>query len=189
MKKIAALIIALVLVLAACSAVADGISGKSFVTATPGVIEQVNWYTNDTWTLNLKEDGTYELIYRMDAFGAADLNLRGTLLMVFTGSWTDADPEDEETSHRDVTLAPADRIYYTQQGQRFVRNKGAQVLDTANWTDTMTDLVGMDRDAFMAAYALEYVVVVEDPALDPMDSTLVPQIYDMPALAVPTIGA
>lgn len=190
MKKIAALILALVLCLTACSALAaEGVAGKAYMTSEAGLIEAMGWYTNNTWTLILNEDNTYELIYRFDSFGAEDTDTRGSRLMVFKGTWTDADPEDEETGHRDVTLAAAESIYYIQNGKINGRSGGDKVLDTRNWTDDMTDMAEMDCAAFLATYAQEYVFVIEEPTLDDMDDTLVPQIYDMPEIAMPAMNS
>ena len=179
MKKIAALLIAMMLVLSICPAFAEGISGKTYTAQEAGLIEAMGWYTVDAYTLELYEDGTYKLTYRYDAFGSQDLDTRGTRLMIFSGTWTDAEPEDEENSHRDVTLAPAQRVYFSQIGKIFGRSGGNKIVDTDNWTNEMTAKTEMDRDTFMATYGVEYVVVVEEPTLDPMDETLIPQIYEI----------
>ena len=179
MKKIVSLLVALVLALSVCSAFAEGIADKTYTAQHAGLIEQMGWYTVDTYTLRLHGDGTYELVYRFDAFGSADLDTRGTRTMILTGTWTDADPEDEENSHRDVTLSAAQRVYFTQIGKIFGRSGGDKIADTDNWTDEMTEKLEMDRDAFMATYGPEYVVTIEEPTLDPMDETLIPQIYEI----------
>ena len=188
MKKIIALIVALMLCLSICSAFAEGIADKTYTAQQAGLIEQMSWYTVDEYTLNLHGDGTYELIYRYDCFGSADLDTRGTRIMILTGTWTDAEPEDEENSHRDVTLSAAQRIYYSQIGKVFGRSGGNKIVDTDNWTDEMAEKMEMDRDTFMATYGGEYVVTIEEPSLDPMDETLIPQIYEI-ELNLPAINS
>lgn len=187
MKKLLVLVLALLLAVTSCPAFAEGISGKTYVTSEPGTIEQMGWYTNKTYTVTLHEDGTYELIFRRDAFGGKDLDPRGCCTVVLKGTWTDAEPEDEETSHRDVTLAPASSVYYIQSGKMYIRSGGTKVLDTDHWTDSMTDKAGMDRDALLEMMAQEYVLVIEEPSLDEMDETLIPQIFEMPELVIPSV--
>lgn len=190
MKKLVSLVLALALCMTVCSAfAAEGVAGKAYTINEAGLIEAMGWYTLDTYSLMLNEDGTYELVYRFDSFGAEDTDTRGTRLMVFKGTWTDADPEDEETGHRDVTLAAAQSIYYIQNGKINGRSGGDKVLDTKNWTDDMTNMAEMTCEEFMAAYAQEYVFVIEEPTLDDMDDTLVPQIYEMPEIAMPVLNS
>ncbi|MBQ8161492.1 MAG: hypothetical protein IJ083_12220 [Clostridia bacterium] len=187
MKKLLVLVLGLLLALSLSAAGAEGISGRTYVTSQPGTVEQMGWYTNNTSTVIFHEDGTYELIFRRDAFGGEDLDPRGCCTIIYKGTWTDAEPEDEETSHRDVTLAPVESVYYLQSGKLYTRSGGTQVLDTDNWTDSMTEQAGMDRDAFLEMMAQEYVLVIEEPALDEMDETLIPQIFEMPDLVMPAI--
>ena len=64
---------------------------------------------------------------------------------------------------------------------------GTKVLDTDHWTDAMTEKAGMDRDAFLEMMAQEYLLVIEEPSLDEMDETLIPQIFEMPEVVVPAV--
>lgn len=189
MKKnlIRVLSMAIILCCVSVFALADGLAGKVYTTSAPSKVGQMNWYIEDTYMLRLLDETNYELVVRRDAFGSEDMDPRGTSLVIFTGTYTDADPEDEETSHRDVTLAPAASIYYAQYGQLFLRSGGQKVLDSANWTDEMTEFYGKDCAGFMEDLAAEMVFVIEEPSLDPEDTSLKSQIYEMPEIKTPAI--
>ena len=92
-----------------------------------------------------------------------------------------------------MTLQPAERIFMEQHEKGYGRAAiaGHCVIDTANWTDTMTELLDPENNAmtakdFLGKYAEKVVITVEDPSLDAEDTSLGYKIVEIPTLTLVT---
>ena len=159
-------------------------------------IDAVGWYWTSDLSLVLRDETNYELSYRIYTFGTTDPGLKANKLIVYSGTYSSVESADDEYSHLDITLDTLDSIYFEQHGKGFGRNPigFATVLDTANWTDDMTDIAfpyGTDDGAadFIANHDVTGMTfTVEDLRLDIDDVTLENRIVALPE-GVETIEA
>lgn len=175
--------------LAGCgSSKGSGIS-KLFAGGSANLIEEVGWYNSDVYTLKINADNTYELTYQEHRFGTTDPGIKGLRTIIYKGKCSSAASADGWETHVDYTLEPAESIFFEQHEKGYGRAKiaGHCVIDTNNWTPEMTALLDPENNAmtaqdFLDQYAETLVVTVEDPSLDPEDSSLGYRIIEMPAL-------
>ena len=190
MRKVALLLAAILCAMSLCACGGEKAAlDKFYVTTVVGKIDAMNWFNNDNYTLELNTDGTYQLTIHQDYFGGEDKESRGGMTSVFFGKYTSKESEDGEKSHLDVSLEAAERIIFEAHGKIGMAYGGNVYLDTANWTDAMTAIYDKDNgtkgaEDFLAANAKALTVTVEDPALDPEDTTLVNRITEVPEIAV-----
>lgn len=183
-----------------CSS-SSGKMEKTYILSQASYLEGISWYMDENYTLQLFDDGTYQLDYSSDIFGSDDLGERGNRVIIYTGTYTAAESADGEASHQDVTLSAADRIYFEQHGKGWGHDTeiirittGDARFDTANWTDTMTSLYDPEGNTkgaedFLAEFGTAFTVTVEDPTLVPEDTTLTFRLTDAPELPMPTHAA
>lgn len=166
---------------------------NSYTAQQARFIDAIGWYNLDAYTLELNADKSYQLIYRTDMFGSEDLENKGSRVIIYTGSYTAAASADGEAAHQDVTLAAPTRMFLEQHGKGWGREcpivLGTICLDSANWTDAMTVAYDPENNAakgadFLAQYAHEMVVTVEDPTVDLEDSTLSYRLVTLPELGI-----
>ena len=148
---------------------------------------QMSWYFITSYQLILTGSDTYELNYNL---GAEDGTARGSRHIIFSGKYTSAASSDGEKSHVDYSLEAPTSILLTQEGKRWTRSWGNCAFDTDNWTDAMTaiyDAEGNSKKAsdFLAEFGKAVTITVEDPSLDPEDSTLTYRILEAPELTLP----
>jgi hypothetical protein len=180
MKKIVALLAALILALSMMSIASAESIKSTYNLSEVSFIDQVGWYWTRDLSLVLRDDTHYELFYREYAFGTTDPGLKGNKLIVYSGTYSSAESADDEACHFDITLDTLDGIYFEQHGKSFGRNVlgYAMVLDTFNWTDEMSDIAfpdGTDDGAadFVANHNIAgTVITVEDLREDLDDVTL-----------------
>ena len=180
MKKIVALLAALILALSMMSIASAEPIKSTYNLSEVGFIDQVGWYWTRDLSLVLRDDTHYELFYREYAFGTTDPGLKANKLIVYSGTYSSAESADDEACHFDITLDTLDGIYFEQHGKGFGRNVlgYAMVLDTFNWTDEMSDIAfpdGTDDGAadFVANHNIAgTVITVEDLREDLDDVTL-----------------
>lgn len=180
MKKIVALLAALILALSMMSIASAEPIKSTYNLSEVGLIDQVGWYWTRDLSLVLRDDTHYELFYRRYVFGTTDPGLKGNKLIVYSGTYSSAESADDEACHFDITLDTLDGIYFEQHGKSFGRNVlgYAMVLDTFNWTDEMSDIAfpdGTDDGAadFVANHNIAgTVITVEDLREDLDDVTL-----------------
>lgn len=180
MKKIVALLAALILALSMMSIASAESIKSTYNLSEVSLIDQVGWYWTRDLSLVLRDDTHYELFYREYAFGTTDPGLKGNKLIVYSGTYSSAESADDEACHFDITLDTLDGIYFEQHGKSFGRNVlgYAMVLDTFNWTDEMSDIAfpdGTDDGAadFVANHNIAgTVITVEDLREDLDDVTL-----------------
>lgn len=180
MKKIVALLAALILALSMMSIASAESIKSTYNLSEVSFIDQVGWYWTRDLSLVLRDDTHYELFYREYAFGTTDPGLKGNKLIVYSGTYSSAESADDEACHFDITLDTLDGIYFEQHGKSFGRNVlgYAMVLDTFNWTDEMSDIAfpdGTDDGAadFVAKHNIAgTVITVEDLREDLDDVTL-----------------
>ncbi len=151
---------------------------------------QMSWYFITSYQLILTGSDTYELNYNLNIFGAEDGTARGSRHIIFSGKYTSAASSDGEKSHVDYSLEAPTSILLTQEGKRWTRSWGNCAFDTDNWTDAMTaiyDAEGNSKKAsdFLAEFGNAVTITVEDPSLDPEDSTLTYRILEAPELTLP----
>lgn len=194
MKKILATLLAammLMLSLTACGGGAKADMVNTYTCNAPYFIDAIGWYANNTYSLKLNADKSYQLEYRTDMFGAEDLESKGQRTVIFYGTYTAAAAADGEAAHQDVTLAPATRIYFEQHDKGWGREcpvvLGTACLDSANWTDYMTTIYDAENGTkgakeFLADLAQEITVTVEDPTTDLEDTTLAYRIVNAPQI-------
>lgn len=181
-------VLTLSLTLTACSGGSAGLS-KTYTGGDSSYLDGIGWYNSDVYTLKINSDNTYELTFQQHRFGTTDPGIKGMRTVIYTGKCSAAASADGWETHQDVTLEPATRIYFEQHEKGYGRAAiaGHCVIDTANWTDGMTELVdpensAMDAKAFLAEYAETLTITVEDPALDPEDVSLGYRIVTNPEL-------
>lgn len=191
MRKVSVLLVVALSTLSLCACGGTKESGldKFYAITSVGTIDSLKWYNNDNYTLELDKDGTYQLTIHSDYFGGDDKESRGGTTSIFIGKYTSTQSEDGETSHLDVSLEAAERIIFEAHGKVGMGYGGNIYIDTANWTDAMTAIYDKDNaekgaEDFLAANAKAITVTVEDPSLDPEDSTLVYRITEVPEIAV-----
>ena len=187
MKKMIALMAALILALSVCIAASAEIK-SSYNLSGEYFIEAVGWYWTSDDSLILRDDTHYELFHREYAFGTTDPGLKANQLVVYRGTYSITESADDEACHFDITLDTCEGIYFEQHGKGFGRNPlaYAMVLDTDNWTDEMTDIAypdGSDDGAadFLANHTIEGITItVEDLREDLDDVTLENKIVALP---------
>ena len=180
MKKIVALLAALILALSMMSIASAEPIKSTYNLSEVGFIDAVGWYWTRDLSLVLRDDTHYELYYREYAFGTTDPGLKGNKLIVYSGTYSSAESADDEACHFDITLDTLDGIYFEQHGKGFGRNVlgYAMVLDTFNWTDEMSDIAFPDgTDDGAADFITNHniagtVITVEDLREDLDDVTL-----------------
>lgn len=178
MKKITALVLALVLALSMVGAAsAQGI----YSTFSSYLVDAVGWYfLNDATLIVDKEAGTYTLLYKSDIFGTVDPGVKGIKNIVYTGTCEVAPAADGETAHEDITITSVDSILFEQHEKAWGRQvlNFTMVLDTANWDDVMEDMYGDTVEAFLENHQalVGTVITVEDVTLDYDDVTLANKI-------------
>ena len=180
MKKIVALLAALILALSMMSIASAEPIKSTYNLSEVNFIDAVGWYWTRDLSLVLRDDTHYELYYREYAFGTTDPGLKANKLIVYSGTYSSAESADDEACHFDITLDTLDGIYFEQHGKGFGRNVlgYAMVLDTFNWTDEMSDIAfpdGTDDGAadFVANHNIAgTVITVEDLREDLDDVTL-----------------
>ncbi|MBR4500425.1 MAG: hypothetical protein IKP22_00845 [Clostridia bacterium] len=180
MKKIVALLAALILALSMMSIASAESIKSTYNLSEVSFIDAVGWYWTRDLSLVLRDDTHYELFYREYAFGTTDPGLKANKLIVYSGTYSSAESADDEACHFDITLDTLDGIYFEQHGKGFGRNVlgYAMVLDTFNWTDEMSDIAfpdGTDDGAadFVANHNIAgTVITVEDLREDLDDVTL-----------------
>ena len=180
MKKIVALLAALILALSMMSIASAEPIKSTYNLSEVSFIDAVGWYWTRDISLVLRDDTNYELYYREYAFGTTDPGLKANKLIVYSGTYSCVESADDEACHFDITLDTLDGIYFEQHGKGFGRNVlgYAMVLDTDNWTDEMTDTAfpdGSDDGAadFLANHDIAgTVITVEDLREDLDDVTL-----------------
>lgn len=184
MKKIVALLAALILALSMMSIASAESIKSTYNLSEVSFIDQVGWYWTRDLSLVLRDDTHYELFYREYAFGTTDPGLKGNKLIVYSGTYSSAESADDEACHFDITLDTLDGIYFEQHGKSFGRNVlgYAMVLDTFNWTDEMSDIAFPDgTDDGAADFITNHniagtVITVEDLREDLDDVTLANKI-------------
>ena len=199
MKKFAKVLsLALAVMLMALTLTACGSSGssgmtKQFTAGSAYFIGDIGWYNSDVYTLRLIGEDSYELIFQEYRFGTEDAGTKGLRTIVYTGKCSVGESADGWETHRDVTLQPAERIIMEQHEKGYGRAAiaGHCVIDTANWTDTMTELLDPENNAmtakdFLGKYAEKVVITVEDPSLDAEDTSLGYKIVEIPTLTLVT---
>lgn len=191
MRSVAGMLLAAlgVMTLCACGQTKESGLDKMYATTTVGIMDSLNWYNNDNYTLELNKDGVYQLIFHSDYFGAEDKESRGGITSVFIGKYSSVPSKDEEIAHLDVKLEAAERIIHEVHGKMGMAYGGNIYIDTANWTDAMTAIYDKENgekgaEEFLADFAKEITITVEDPSLDPEDTTLVYRLTEIPDLAV-----
>lgn len=180
MKKIVALLAALILTLSMMSIASAEPIKSTYNLSEVGFIDQVGWYWTRDLSLVLRDDTHYELFYHEYVFGTTDPGLKGNKLIVYSGTYSSAESADDEACHFDITLNTLDGIYFEQHGKSFGRNVlgYAMVLDTFNWTDEMSDIAFPDgTDDGAADFITNHniagtVITVEDLREDLDDVTL-----------------
>lgn len=183
---------ALCLSLTACGGGSAGLS-KAFVGGSSFYIDGIGWYSSTVYTLKVNSDNTYELTYQEHIFGTTDPGVKGLRTIVYTGKCSSTASSDGWETHVDYKLEPAERIYFEQHEKGYGRSAiaGHIVLDTANWTDAMTqawDAEGGTKGAkeFLSEFAETLTITVEDPTLDPEDVSLGFRIVNLPELKLVT---
>lgn len=184
MKKIVALLAALILALSMMSIASAEPIKSTYNLSEVSFIDQVGWYWTSDLSLVLRDDTHYELFYREYVFGTTDPGLKGNKLIVYSGTYSSAESADDEACHFDITLNTLDGIYFEQHGKSFGRNVlgYAMVLDTFNWTDEMSDIAFPDgTDDGAADFITNHniagtVITVEDLREDLDDVTLANKI-------------
>ena len=151
---------------------------------------QASWYIITSYQLVITGADTYQLVYSVNAFGADDQSARGSRHIIFSGKYASAASSDGEKSHVDYSLEAPTSILWTQEGKLWTRSWGNCAFDTDNWTDTMTatyDVEGNSKKAadFLAEVGSAMTITVEDPSIDPEDSTLTYRILEAPELNLP----
>lgn len=170
-----------------CSGGGSGDYTATYMISEANYMDGIGWYSNEDVMLVTNSDNTYDLYFKKDVFGTTDPGIKGNKTIVYSGNYTSEASADGDATHLDITLEAPTRIYFEQHGKAYGRNvyAGNMMLDTANWTDAMTTLAfpsGSEDGAadFLAKYAKEMTLTVEDPSLSPDDTTLSYRITAMP---------
>ena len=96
MKKIVALLAALILALSMMSIASAEPIKSTYNLSEVGFIDQVGWYWTRDLSLVLRDDTHYELYYREYAFGTTDPGLKANKLIVYSGTYSSAESADDE---------------------------------------------------------------------------------------------
>ena len=181
-KQLALVLLACTLclsVLASCGASSNEVARTMYSTNRGGFLESINWYFNTNYILSVYADDTYELIVKCGVFRPSGEAV-GDKTIIYTGTCKTAASADGDPTHLDVTISPATRIVMEQHGKCWGRMdiNVNTLLDTGNWTDSMTKTAipeGAEDGAaaFLAKYAKSAVFTVQDMSLAPDDPTLV----------------
>lgn len=161
---------------------------KTFTTMRAAYIDAVGWYNNEIFTLELNNNGTYQLYYNSNRFGAEDYDMRGLRTITYSGKYTSAASADGEPSHLDVSLEVPTEITWEQHGKGFSRAAvmpGTFFVNTSAWTDAMSavyDPAGSGKKAadFLSEFGKAMTLTVEDSSLDAEDTTLSNRIVTLP---------
>ena len=196
MKKFGKIVaLALAVMLLALSLAGCGESAaktqNSFNTIRVSRIDEMNWYTVEVFGLVLNSDNTYELTCHTNRFGGEDFDMRGIRTIIYTGKYSIAPSADGEPSHKDVSLEPATEISWEQHGKGFSRvatMPGTFYVNTSNWTQDMSVLYDPDSNTkgakeFLAEFGVAQTLTVEDPSVDPEDTTLSYRLVTLPDTA------
>ena len=196
MKKFGKIIaLALAVMLLALSLAGCGESAaktqNSFNTIRVSRIDEMNWYTVEVFGLVLNSDNTYELTCHTNRFGGEDFEMRGIRTIIYTGKYSIAPSADGEPSHKDVSLEPATEISWEQHGKGFSRvatMPGTFYVNTSNWTQDMSVIYDPDNNTkgakeFLAEFGIAQTLTVEDPSVDPEDTTLSYRLVTLPDTA------
>lgn len=189
-KTLAAGTLAVVMALsmAGCSAGGSKEVDTTYTITNASLIDDIGWYHDETYTLSLNTDNTYELNFTTVRFGAEDYDMRGLRVITYSGEYESVASADGEVSHLDVTLQAPTQITWNQQGKGFTRVQsmpGNFYLNTSEWTDTMAGFYADgDAESFLAEYGKEMTLTVEDPSLSPEDTTLNYRIIGVPDLGI-----
>ena len=187
MKKIIALLVALVLTLSLFS-VAFAEIKSSYNLSSVEYIDAMGWYWTRDESLVLRDDTHYELFHREYCFGTTDPGLKANQLIVYRGTYSITESADGEACHFDITLETLDGIYFEQHGKGYGYGElgYAMVLDTDNWTEIMDEIVypdGTDDGAaqFLSNHNIAGITItVEDLREDLDDVTLENKIVTLP---------
>ena len=178
--------------LTACGGGSASLS-KAFTGGDSYYIDGIGWYSSKVYTLKVNSDNTYELTYQEHIFGTSDPGIKGMRTIIYTGKCSSSPSSDGWETHVDYKLEPAERIYFEQHEKGYGRSAiaGHIVLDTANWTDAMTqawDAEGGTKGAkeFLSEFAETLTITVEDPTLDAEDVSLGFRIVNLPELKLVT---
>ena len=192
------IVLTLCLSLAACGGAAPGAGGSSAaIDETYNVMaatyfDEIGWYQNEIFSLQLSTDGTYQLFFNTNRFGAEDYAMRGLRTITYTGKYTSAASADGEPSHLDVSLEAPTQMTWDQQGKGFTRVQtlpGNFFINTSAWTDAMGliyDPEGSGKTAadFLAEFGKAMTLTVEKPSLDAEDPTLASRIVGLPEMGI-----
>ena len=148
--------------------------------------EQVDWDQIDSYMLQLYSDNTYTLTCKTEYFGT-DYEGRGLTEIVTAGDYSSVASADGDVSHLDLTLSAANTVIYSSSGKVASYSGGAGTLNTEKWNSAMTNFYatvsgaeyGSDEEAksaFIDAYGAGYNVTIEEPSLDPENTSLVARI-------------
>lgn len=179
--------------LTACGGGGSASLSKAFIGSDSYYIDGIGWYSSQVYTLKVNTDNTYELTYQQHIFGTTDPGVKGLRTIIYTGKCSSSASSDGWETHVDYKLEPAERIYFEQHEKGYGRSAiaGHVVLDTANWTDDMTqtwDAEGGAKGAkeFLSEFAETLTITVEDPTLDAEDVSLGFRIVTNPELKLVT---
>lgn len=161
---------------------------KTFTTIRASYIDAIGWYTDEVFTLELNSNGTYQLIYHTNRFGAEDHDMRAVRTITYAGKYTSAASADGEPSHLDVSMEAPTEITWEQHGKGFSRvavMPGTFFVNTSAWTDAMSavyDPAGSGKKAadFLSEFGKAMTLTVEDSSLDAEDTTLSNRIVTLP---------
>lgn len=193
LTKALSLVLALVMLCLTLASCGSASLSKAYTGGTAMYLDGIGWYNSDVYTLKINSDNTYELTFQQYRFGTTDPGSKGLRTVIYTGKCSVAASADGWETHQDVTLEPATHIYFEQHEKGYGRATiaGHCVIDTANWTAAMTELLdpennALDAKGFLSQYAEKLVITVEDPALDPEDVSLGYRIITLPELKLIT---
>ena len=136
-------VVMLALTLTACGSNSSAGLSKLFTCGSSNYLDGIGWYASDVVTLKVNSADTYELTFQEHIFGTTDPGVKGMRTVIYTGKCSSAPSSDGWETHVDYTLEPATHIYMEQHEKGYGRSPalaGHLVLDTDNWTDTMTQI-------------------------------------------------
>ncbi len=167
----------------------SGTLENMYMLSVPSQMEGIGWYNLDNYSLELLSGDKYRLVYKTDIFGGSDMIMKGNRTLMYWGDFTSVPSADGEPSHLDIALQAPTRIFYEQHGKRWGRGvdflTGDLLIDTAAWTDLMTQIYDPETtskgaEEFLAENAHPMTVTVENPSLSPEDTSLVYRITEAP---------
>jgi hypothetical protein len=150
-------------------------------------IAQMGWsiVTNHELT-TFGDKKSYRLTTTTEMYGpiSTGFETKGYRTVVATGYYTSVVSADGVAAHLDVTLDAASRVYVAQYGKAWGRNTdilgSTTMLDTANWTDAMTEIYEGGAEGLKAAYGKKQTCTIEVPSLDKEDTTLAYRMVTVP---------